>query len=226
MKVIDINVDLAEGFEFDAQLLEVVTSANICCGVHAGSPELSREILTLCRRRHVRVGAHPGYDDREGMGRRRQAVVSPADRDKLFQLILAQLDHLRGKAEYVKPHGALYHQSLAESNHASVLTAVLVKAGLPLMGFPGSIHVFTARSAGVELIKEGFIDRGHEEDGTLIDRSKPGAVLSDEKEILDQARRLAHDVDSLCVHGDTPGCLEMAKMVRAALEDDGFEVRA
>jgi UPF0271 protein len=225
LKTVDLNVDLAEGFEFDENLLDIATSANICCGVHAGSQRLALEVLELCEAKGVRPGAHPGYDDRDRMGRQEIEIGTDDQREFVNQMV-DQVQVFSGSVAYVKPHGAFYHQSLIEGLIADSLTAVLAQSRVPLMGFPSSRHPEIASRAGVAMIKEGFIDRAYEPDGRLRSRALPGAVLQDEKLICDQALRLAETHDSLCIHGDTPGCVEIALMVRAALEEAGYEVSA
>jgi len=219
----DINVDIAEGFSWDHDLLQVATSANVCCGAHAGSPGLTRKTIDLCQAQRVRVGLHPGYPDREGMGRRSFASLATALEDWTHALD-DQVFPWAPEAAYIKPHGAFYHDVLGDPALADVLTDLLRRTGLPLMGMAGTGHEEIAARAGVALVREGFADRLYRNDGTLVPRTEPGAVHSDPVEMGRQAVGLVGRVDSICVHGDTPGCVEAARAVRQALTQAGFEV--
>jgi UPF0271 protein len=223
--VIDLNADIGEGFPYDEELLRIITSANVCCGAHAGSTALTEHTLELCRRNKVRPGAHPGYRDRENMGR----ISAEMPDDEAARLLLADLRKQVGSFtgfRYVKPHGALYHDTGADERRAGVVTALLVRCSLPLMGFPGTLHIACAKAAGVAFIAEGFADRRYGEDGRLVSRSQPDALLSDEAEIRAQVVDLAERVDSICLHGDGDHCVEIARLVKAALIEASFEVRA
>lgn len=252
MKAIDLNVDIGEGYPNDAELLNFATSANVCCGVHAGSAELTAETVALCRVKQIRVGAHPGYPDRAGMGR--QPLSTENQRDYLSSVLQQIRDfHAEYGAAYVKPHGGFYNDtgqpisagwdSMAKYTTASspyeaggfalslvpgtgMLTMALRITKLPLMGLPRTMHDPISQRAGVPFIREGFGDRAYREDGTLVPRGQPDAVLADPISVRGQVLRLANDVDSICLHGDTPDCLEFAELIYAALTDAGFEVRA
>lgn len=235
MRSVDLNVDIGEGSPYDEDLLLFATSANVCCGAHAGSRELTGRTVDLCRSRGVRVGMHPGYPDRASIGR------LPMDATDAMPSILDQVRAFPSGAAYLKPHGALYnlsaevtviaaepdlgHASLPEQAARLVLMA-LQERKLPLMGLRGTGHARIADAAGVPLIAEGFADRTTLPDGRLLPRSEPGAVLDDPEQVVRQALLLAHKVDSICIHGDTPGCVEMAERIVGALRLDGFEVRA
>jgi len=226
-KKIDLNVDIGEGFPFDAQLLEFATSANIACGEHAGSWELTVQTMNLCLEHGVRLGIHPGYPDRATMGR----VAIPEDpmiSEKWAWSVQDQVMRFRSDAvaAYIKPHGGFYNDAAADANGIAglALQSVLSITGYPLMGLPGTGHPVIALRAEVPLIREGFADRAYLPEGTLIPRGRPGAVLSDPTEIREQALRLATSVDSICLHGDTPDCVEFAALVRSALEEAGYEV--
>lgn len=214
---IDLNADLAEGFPFDDELLQIVTTANISLGAHAGSPELALATADKCRALGVRVCLHPGYPDRAGMGR-----ASWPEPDAAVQESLAsQLSLMPG--DCVKPHGAFYHDSASRPEFADLLAELLHS---PLIGFPIGMHEQAALRAGQPFWKEGFVDRAYLDDGSLAPRSRPGAVLSRLEDICAQALRLAPRVDTLCLHGDTPGCVEIARAVRSALKAAGWEVSA
>jgi UPF0271 protein len=227
---IDLNADLGEGFLNDRALLELVTSASICCGVHAGSDQVIRQTLREASARGVVVGAHPGYPDREGFGRREQKLP----REQVQHLICLQLAALANLAKefdveisYLKPHGALYNQAQRDMDIANpVVTAALI-FGLPLLGQPGSVVEGEARNNQVPYFAEGFPDRRYRPDGSLVPRSEPDAVLSDPVEIDAQVLRLVNEgrVATLCIHGDDPRAVANAELVREVLTRHGISLR-
>lgn len=223
---IDLNADVAESPD-DLALLDVVTSANVCCGAYAGSEELMLDACERAAERGVVVGAQVGYPDRERFGRRPQ---EPTD-DELVATLREQLDLLAEVADavgarvaYVKPHGALYNTVVHDERQAAAVVDAVAPYGLPLLGLPGAASLRLATADGLQVVTEGFADRAYTPDGLLVPRSEPGAVLTDAASVADQALRLAPQVDSLCVHGDSPGALDLARAVRAALVDAGHEV--
>ncbi len=223
---IDLNADVAESPD-DLALLDVVTSANVCCGAYAGSEELMLDACERAAERGVVVGAQVGYPDREGFGRRPQ---EPTD-DELVATLREQLDLLAEVADavgtrvaYVKPHGALYNTVVHDERQAAAVVDAVAPYGLPLLGLPGAASLRLAAADGLQVVTEGFADRAYTPDGLLVPRSESGAVLTDAASVADQALRLAPQVDSLCVHGDSPGALDLARAVRAALADAGHEV--
>lgn len=225
MRIIDLNVDIGEGAGFDGELLEIATSANVCLGSHAGSWELTLETVRHCERSGVRIGAHPGFPDRATKGRR---VPRASERDAWAKDVHEQALRFRGLrvGSYVKPHGALYNLSADGDPWAGdVVARVLETLDLPLMGLPGTAHLGIAAQAGQRLIAEGFADRAYTPAGLLVSREQPGAVLGDPEAVVAQALQLAQRVDSLCLHGDTPGCVGFARRIRSALEEAGFGVR-
>jgi len=228
MKV-DLNVDLAEGFPYDEDLLQVATSANLCVGAHAGSYDLTVRTMARCQELGVRIGIHPGYPDREGMGRNPLPQDS-REAERWLWSIQDQVMKFRSDcpAAYIKPHGAFYHQSSQSSRELAGITlqSVLSITRTPLMGMPGTAHSEIAWLSEVKFLREGFADRGYAPDGTLLPRSHPDAVLTDLEQIRAQVVRLAREVDTICIHGDTPNCVDIAWMVRVTLEKSGFEVRA
>ncbi len=224
MKTIDLNCDLGEGGAFDADLLAICTSANVGCGAHAGSAELSVETAKAARKAGVRIGAHPSFPDRESFGRNLDFPLDEAGQARLLGSLIEQCQVLRGRFTYIKPHGAFYNDSAAGGASQVVLAALLSRFPVPLMGLAGSAHAATARTVGVPLIREGFADRRYTADGKLVPRSEPGAVLTDRKEIADQVLRLATEVDSLCVHGDHAEAVEVLRFARRTLEKNGYEV--
>jgi len=232
VKTVDINVDIGEGFAFDEDLLDFATSANVCCGAHAGSWDLTKETVFLCRRKGVRIGMHPGFPDREAMGR---AYMKEDEVAQYTHSLFEQAAEFRSYAPdvaYVKPHGAWYNM-LTEQHPANqglrlavelALQGVLASTGLPAMLLEGSDIVASISKIGEKTILEGFADRAYEPDGTLRSRSLPGAALADDNEITQQVLRLARRVDSICIHGDSPGCVEIAELVYRTLEQGGYEV--
>jgi len=223
---IDLNADVAESPD-DLALLDVVTSANVCCGAYAGGEELMLDACERAVERGVVVGAQVGYPDREGFGRRPQ---EPTD-DELVATLREQLDLLAEVADavgarvaYVKPHGALYNTVVHDERQAAAVVEAVAPYGLPLLGLPGAASLRLAAADGLQVVAEGFADRAYTPDGLLMPRSEPGAVLTDVDAVAAQALRLAPQVDSLCVHGDSPGALDLARAVRAALADAGHHV--
>lgn len=228
---IDLNADLAEGCPNDRALLERVTSASLCCGAHAGDPESIRATLREARQLGVVAGAHPGYPDREGFGRRERSVTS----SEVERLILDQLDTFRGLAgemdvpiRFVKPHGALYNQAQRQEEVARGVIEALARLGLPLLGQPGTRLEALARERGIDFIPEGFPDRRYRDDGSLVPRNEPGAVLRDLGEIEEQVVRLVGEghVATLCIHGDEPEAVANADRVRLILARHRIEARS
>jgi UPF0271 protein len=242
---VDLNSDLGEGFGIwrlgdDDALLGVVTSANVACGFHAGDPSIMRRVCATAAERGVAIGAQVGYRDLAGFGRRRIDVDPGELRDEVSYQIGALSAF--GTVAYVKPHGALYHTAAVDPVPArSIVDAVTAwRAPLPLLCQPGSVLARLAGEAGIRVVPEGFADRGYRPDGRLVPRSEPGAVLSSVDDVVARAVRMALDgvvvavdgstvpvpVESLCVHGDTPGAVTMASRVREALAAAGVEVAA
>ncbi len=223
---VDLNADLGEEVTDDAGLLAVVTSANVACGYHAGNRRIMREVCAEAARRGVSVGAQVSYDDRENFGRVARDVPYELLREQVVDQVgtLHEIASAEGiEVRYLKPHGALYHRVMDDEEQAA---AVLAGSGhLPVLGMPGALVLRLAADAGRATYLEGFPDRGYGEDGRLLPRDQPGAVLSDADEIAGRAVDLAADVDSVCVHGDSPGAVASAGAVRSALEAAGFAVR-
>lgn len=220
MKHVDINVDVGEGGAFDADLLIYATSANICCGAHAGSWDLTEHTIGLALDAHVRIGMHPGYPDRDNMGRR---SMTRDDRKAFERSLELQVDRFFNfvPAAYLKPHGAFYWDAI-EALHPAflILERLCSKYQLPVMGLAGTPH----EGAGAAFISEGFADRGYQPNGRLIPRGQPGDLLHDMEAVATQAVYLAQHVDTICVHGDTPGCMQIIEVVSKALVDAGFRV--
>ena len=223
-RVIDLNADVGEGVDGDVDLLAFVTSANVSCGFHAGDAATMRAVCAEAVERGVVIGAHVGYRDREGFGRRELDVPAATVEAETVEQIRALQSH--GSVAYVKPHGALYHRASADEECATAI--VSAAAGLAVLGAPGSALLAQASAAGLAAIPEGFVDRAYAPDGSLVPRGSPGAVLGMEDAVR-QALAIARervDVRSLCLHGDTPGALELARRVVAELEAAGVELRS
>jgi UPF0271 protein len=227
---IDLNADLGEGCPNDRALLDRVTSASVCCGAHAGDPASIRETLEIAHERGVVVGAHPGYPDRPGFGRREQL----ASAREVEQLILDQLATLRDLAarvpleiRFVKPHGALYNQAQRQEDIAHGIVSAVARQKLPILGQPGTVLERLANEHGVRYIVEGFPDRGYRGDGSLIPRGQPGAMLASLDEIEAQVVRLVASgrFATLCIHGDEPEAVANADRVRLFLIQNQIEIR-
>ena len=243
---IDLNADLGEAYGpwamgDDAAMLGLVTSANIACGGHAGDPETMFRTLTLARERGVTVGAHPGYADPQGFGRR----VIPMAPEEIGRMVAAQVGALQGVAalagvpvRYVKPHGALANLAADDRAVAGAIVAAVAASGLAVLAISGTELETVAREAGVTVFSEVFADRAYLPNGRLVPRSQPGAVLHEARAAADRLigfletglmpvmggdpLRLA--VQSVCVHGDTPGAVAMARDLRARLAAAGVTV--
>jgi len=221
---VDLNADLGEEVTDDRALLAVVTSANVACGYHAGTVEVMRMVCAEAAARGVVIGAQVSYADRENFGRVARDVGYELLRDQVADQVgtLAEIAAAEGTAvRYVKPHGALYHRVLDDRDQAR---AVLDAApDLPVLGMDG-VLLDLAAAGGREVRREGFPDRGYLTDGRLVPRTDPGALVTEESRIVAQALDLAARVDSVCLHGDSPGAVAHARAVRRALQEAGVEV--
>lgn len=248
MAQIDLNSDLGESFGAwsmgeDEALLSTVTSANVACGFHAGDPATMLRTVQTALANDVAVGAHPGYRDLAGFGRRAMDV----SHDELFSDVLYQmgalmglLHSLGGGLAYVKPHGALYNRIVTDQVQAEAVASAVLGSRLrvPMLGLPNSAIQDACTLLGLPFYEEAFVDRGYLPDGTLVPRGQPGALLHDVEQIAARAVRMVTEgvveaVDgslvemqpaSLCVHGDTPGAMQMALAVRSALENAGVGI--
>ena len=222
MKVIDLNADLGEGKGTDEELLQIVSSASICCGGHAGSSELTLQVLGRSRELGVRTGCHPGVPDRSSMGR---APIGELDRIHFNQMVddlFRQISVAPESWTYLKPHGSLYNESTKLGTTAFRLVKLLIEESrLSLMGLANTAHEDLATYG---LIREGFLDRRYTSTGTLVARSESNALLTDGPSALLQSFHLMDRVDSFCVHGDNPNALVLAKFVMAGWRSAGIEV--
>jgi len=244
MARVDLNCDLGEGSGHDAQLMPLVTSANIACGAHAGDESTMRTALALARTHGVAAGAHPGFADREHFGRR-EIPVWP---EEVYQLVLTQTRALQLLARelgvaltHVKPHGALYNLAARNTLLAEAVARAVyeVDPRLLLFGLAGSHLLSAGRACGLEVVSEVFADRSYEADGTLTPRGQPGAVIESEDKAAAQVLRLvregrvrtaaggevAVEAGTVCLHGDGPRAVSFARRLRAELSAAGIEVR-
>ncbi|MFE7172119.1 LamB/YcsF family protein [Streptomyces sp. NPDC057616] len=250
MTSIDLNADLGEGFgrwrlTDDEQLLSVVTSANVACGFHAGDAATMRRVCELAAACGVRIGAQVSYRDLAGFGRR-SMDVPPAELAAEVAYQIGALEVFARAAgtrvSYVKPHGALYNRVVHDEEQAgAVVEGVrLADAALPVLGLPGSRLLEQAAKAGLPAVTEAFADRAYTAEGTLVPRGHDGAVVTDAEAVVERSVGLARfgtvtshcgaavDVRarSLCLHGDTPGAVELARLVRRRLQESGVRVEA
>jgi UPF0271 protein len=230
-RTIDLNADLGEGCGHDVALLGLVTSAAVSCGAHAGQPEEIERTLALAMARGVTIGAHPGHPDREGFGRRPREIDSGEART----LVLEQVEDLAALAfrvgtslRFLKPHGALYNQAQDDQGVAAGIVSAAKELDLPILGLPGGAVERQACATGVRFIAEGFVDRRYRPGGRLVPRSEPGAVHSDPALITLQLLELveAGRVHTLCIHGDDPGSIALARRARETLAGHDIEVRS
>ena len=242
---IDLNADLGESDvprAEDLSLLQVVTSVSIACGGHAGNGKVMRALCSAAAQRGVVVGAHPSYPDRAGFGRRRLQLPP----QQLRSSLLGQLDKLLQAADdaevavgFVKPHGALYNDMADDPTLAAAVAATVAELGLPLLVLAHSAAVGAACQAGTTAYREGFADRGYRGDGRLMARHEAGSVLHDRRSVATQAVQIATEhrvvaadtgrwtpvhADSLCLHSDTPGAVQLAAAVRRALTEAGIDI--
>ncbi len=247
---VDLNCDLGEGLSLyrlgdDAALLDIVTSANIACGFHAGDPAIMARTVRLAAERGVAIGAHPGLPDLQGFGRREMAITA----DEAYQIVLYQIGALSGfaraigaKLHHVKPHGALYNMAAADPGLSRAIARAVrdFDPTLHLVGLAGSELVRKAESAGLRAVNEVFADRAYLANGALAPRGSPGAVIHDVDAVVARALRMVRDgtvesidgvtvpiiAHTICVHGDTPGSVTLAQALRDALTAEGVELRA
>ncbi|MFF5575878.1 MULTISPECIES: LamB/YcsF family protein [Streptomyces] len=250
MTSIDLNADLGEGFgrwrlTDDERLLSVVTSANVACGFHAGDAVTMRRVCELAAERGVRIGAQVSYRDLAGFGRRAMDVP-PAE---LAAEVAYQIGALEvfaraagARVAYVKPHGALYNRVVRDEEQAAAVVdgVLLADAALPVLGLPGSRLLELAGKAGLPVVAEAFADRAYTDAGTLVPRTLEGAVVTDPDAVVERSLGLARSGEvvshtgtrievrarSLCLHGDTPGAVDLARRVRERLAASGVRLEA
>ena len=250
MFTVDLNADLGEGFGAwrlgdDEAMLDVVTSANVACGFHAGDPALLLRTCKAAAERGVRIGAQVGYRDLAGFGRRFiDATPDELSADVIYQIgALQALAHAAGSTvSYVKPHGALYNTIVNNHGQARAVAEAVhaVDPNLPVLGLSGSVFFAEARTLGLRTVPEAFADRSYRSDGQLVSRRERNAVLHDPAEIAERVASMVNagrvaavdgstipiTVESVCVHGDSPGAVQIANAVRDRLVADGVELQA
>jgi UPF0271 protein len=250
MHQVDLNCDVGESFGAyrigaDAELLPNVTSANVACGFHAGDPATMRATVAMAAARGVAIGAHPGLPDLPGFGRRAMEVTP----EEVYDLVVYQVGALLGFAlaagvelQHVKPHGALYNMAATEARLAEAIARAVrdLDRGLVLFGLAGSELVSAGEAAGLKTASEGFADRAYQSNGTLVPRRLRGALGLDPEVAARRAVEMVRDgsvvsvegstvrlrVDTLCVHGDTPGAVDLARRIRETLAAEGVAARA
>jgi 5-oxoprolinase (ATP-hydrolysing) subunit A len=250
MSTIDLNCDMGESFGAysigsDEAVMTSISSANVACGYHGGDPSVMRRTVRLARERGVAVGAHPGFPDLVGFGRR-EMRVAPQDVEDLvlYQIgALAGIAHGEGiRLSHVKPHGALYNMAVKDRSLADAIARAVAAFDrtLVLFGLPNSDLARAGQAAGLRVALEGFADRAYEPDGSLTPRSRTGAIIHDLETVVQRAVRMAIDgvviatdgselamrVDTMCTHGDTPGAQALTRALRTGLEQAGVKVAA
>jgi UPF0271 protein len=249
MKTIDLNSDLGESFGAwemgnDAAMIELATSVNVACGFHGGDYDTMRKTVELAKARGVSVGAHPGYYDLHGFGRRPFYGMKPSEIENMVAYQIGALQAIATMAGYkvthVKAHGALSNVACEEETTARAIASAIkaVDPNLVFVVLANSKLVQAGEAANLPMAHEVFADRAYEDNGTLVSRKKPGSVLHDPKQIADRVVRMVQDgavvsvtgkvikmrTDTVCIHGDTPGAVDIARGVRKALKDAGIEV--
>ncbi len=249
--VVDLNCDLGESFGtyvkgLDEEVMKYITSANIACGFHAGDPSVMRKTVKLAKKFNVKIGAHPGLPDLMGFGRR-WIEVKP---DEIENYMLYQIGALNAFAkceelmlQHVKPHGALYNKAAVNMEVAEAIARAIAEfnPNLILVGLANSKLIEAAEKYGLKAAREAFADRAYNSDGTLVSRRKPGAVITDQQKIIERAVMMITEgivesidgkkvelgkVDTICVHGDTPGAVEIARKLYTELPKHGVKIAA
>ncbi len=246
---VDVNADLGESFGNyiignDENIIPLISSANVACGFHASDPKVMLETVKLIKKSGVGLGAHPGFPDKEGFGRRYMDCTN----EEIYSMVLYQLSALDGIARtvgvemnHVKPHGALYNATFTDENLARVIAQAVkdFNPNLKLMGLSENNLVKAGEEIGLKVVHEVFLDRAYESDGTLVSRRKKGAMITDSKLAVERGIRMITEgkvetidgqdidikADSICVHGDGEKALQFVKEIKKALEAKGIEVK-
>jgi UPF0271 protein len=243
---IDFNCDMGESFGmykmgYDEEVIKYITSANIACGFHAGDPMWMRHTVRLAEEHGVTIGAHPSFPDLNGFGRRNMAATPEEVRNDVTYQVGALTAFTSGKKlQHVKPHGAMYNMAVNDETLATAICEAILEIdpSLILLALSGSRWVKIAEDMGVRVAREVFADRALNPNGTLVSRSKPGSVIHDISEVVERSLKMVTEgkvtaingdeievqADSLCLHGDTPGAVEMAKVLKKELEAAGVEI--
>jgi UPF0271 protein len=245
---IDINCDMGESFGrynlgMDAKIISLISSANIACGFHAGDPSVMRKTVQMAVAHGVGIGAHPGFPDLAGFGRRNMTMST----DELCDAIIYQVGALQGFArifnatvQHVKPHGALYNMAAIDKSIAQAVVEALLKLDeqLILFGLSGARLLDIAQQSGLKVAREFFADRAYNEDGSLVSRNQPDSVISDSSEVTVRVLKMVKehsvtaitgteielDFDTICIHGETTGAVEHAKHITRILKQEGVEI--
>ena len=243
---IDFNCDMGESFGmykmgFDEEVIKHITSANIACGFHAGDPMWMRHTVDLAQRYGVAIGAHPSFPDLNGFGRRNMVVsADEAKNDVTYQVGALQAFTADKKLQHVKPHGAMYNMAVNDASLAQAICESILEIDpdMILVALAGSRWLDIAEDMGLKVAREIFADRALNADGTLVSRSQPGSVIHDTAEVVERSLRMVTEgkataitgeqidvqADSLCLHGDTPGAVEMAAALKRELEAADVEI--
>ena len=243
---IDFNCDMGESFGmykmgFDEEVIKHITSANIACGFHAGDPMWMRHTVDLAQRHGVAIGAHPSFPDLNGFGRRNMVVsADEAKNDVTYQVGALQAFTADKKLQHVKPHGAMYNMAVNDASLAQAICESILEIDpdMILVALAGSRWLDIAEDMGLKVAREIFADRALNADGTLVSRSLPGSVIHDTAEVVERSLRMVTEgkataitgeqidvqADSLCLHGDTPGAVEMAAALKRELEAADVEI--
>jgi UPF0271 protein len=243
---IDFNCDMGESFGmykmgFDEEVIKHITSANIACGFHAGDPMWMRHTVDLALRHGVAIGAHPSFPDLNGFGRRNMVVsADEAKNDVTYQVGALQAFTADKRLQHVKPHGAMYNMAVNDESLAQAICESILEIDpeMILVALAGSRWLDIAEDMGLKVAREIFADRALNADGTLVSRSQPGSVIHDTAEVVERSLRMVTEgkataitgeqidvqADSLCLHGDTPGAVEMAASLKRELEAADVEI--
>ena len=246
MKKIDFNCDMGESFGMykmglDEEVIKYITSANIACGFHAGDPMWMRHTVRLAEEHGVAVGAHPSFPDLNGFGRREMTVTpEEARNDVIYQIGALRAFTKAKKLQHVKPHGAMYNRAVNDEALARAICEAILEVDpeMILVALAGSRWIEIAENMDLKVAREIFADRALNADGTLVSRSKPGAVLKDTEVVVERSLKMVAEgkataitgeeidvkADTLCLHGDTPGAVEMAKSLKRELEAAGVQI--
>ena len=242
---VDLNADLGEGAGFDAELFELITSANISCGFHAGDPASILRSIHDAKEQNVSIGAHPGFADRDNFGRAEHTL----EPDEVFAQVLYQLGAFGSLAtaatvrmNHVKPHGALYNMAVRDDKLADAIVRAMLVADPYLILFAPANSALERAAVAAELrvVSEVFADRNYLADGSLVPRNRPDALLSDPEDAAKRVLRMLHEgkvqavdghdvevrAETICIHGDTPGAVEFARNLRVVLEYEGVRITA
>ena len=244
--VVDFNCDMGESFGqyklgCDEEVIKYITSANVACGFHAGDPQSMRYTVELAEKHGVAIGAHPAFPDLQGFGRRNMAVTpSEARNDVAYQIGALQAFTKNRRLQHVKPHGAMYNMAVYNTELAKAINEAVLETDpdMIIVVLAGSPWANLGRKMGLKVAEEAFADRALNADGTLVPRSEPGAVIHDLAEVVERSVQMVSEgsvkaitgedvsirADTLCLHGDTPGSIEIAKAVRSGLESSGVNI--